>query len=98
MEITRLRYLALDIFKTLNKLNPYFMKKIFSKTTNFIIAFNQNNTTKCGRNSFQGLGPHICNSLPSEIKEDAGYEKIKNYINNWFSLKGKCTMCSFLNV
>ena len=33
MEIKRLRCLALEIFKTVNNLNPYYMKKIFSKTT-----------------------------------------------------------------
>ena len=50
MEIKRLRCLALEIFKTLNNLNPYYMKGIFSKTTNLThrhlhINFNQNNTT-----------------------------------------------------
>ena len=51
MEMKRLRCLALEIFKTVNNLNPYFKKKIFSKTTNLThksldINFNQNNTTK----------------------------------------------------
>ena len=50
MEIKRLRCLALEIFKTLNNLNPYYMKEMFSKTTNLThrhlhINFNQNNTT-----------------------------------------------------
>ena len=34
MEIKRLRCLALEIFKTVNNLNPCYMKEIFSKTTN----------------------------------------------------------------
>ena len=33
-EIKRLRSLALEIFKTMNNLNPYYMKEILSKTTN----------------------------------------------------------------
>ena len=33
MEIKRLRYLALEIFKTVNNLNPCYMMDIFSKTT-----------------------------------------------------------------
>ena len=102
MEIKRLRCLALEIFKTVNNLNPYYMKKIFSKTTNLThrpldIKFNQNNTTKYGNNSLRSLGPHIWNSLPSEIKKETEYEKIKNYMNDWFGLKCKCNMCSFLN-
>ena len=74
MEIKRLRCHALEIFKTVNNLNPYYIKEIFPKTTNLThrpldINFNQNNTTK-HRNSFQNLGPHIWNSLPTEIKEE----------------------------
>ena len=34
MEIKRLQYLALEIFKTVNNLIPYYMQEIFSKTTN----------------------------------------------------------------
>ena len=51
MEVKRFRNLALEIFKTLNNLNPEYMKEIFYKTTNlthrpFNIKVNQNNTTK----------------------------------------------------
>ena len=74
MEIKRLRCLAIEIFKTMNNLNPYYTKEIFSKSTNLIyrpldINFNQNNTTKFRNNSLRSLGPHIWNFLPSEIKE-----------------------------
>ena len=34
MEIKRLQWISLEIFKTVNNLNPYYMKEIFSKTTN----------------------------------------------------------------
>lgn len=102
MEVKRLRNLALEIFKTLNNLNPDYMKEIFSKTTNLThrpldIKINQNNTTKYGNNSLRSLGPHIWNSLPIEIKEETDYERFKNYINDWFGLKCKCNMCSYLN-
>ena len=68
MEVKRLRNLALEIFKTLNHLNPEYMKEIFYKTTNlthrpFNIKVNQNNTTKCGSKNLRNLGPHIWNSL-----------------------------------
>ena len=102
MEIKRLRCLALEIFKVVNNLNPYYMKKVFSKTANLIhrpldINFHQNDTTKYGRNSFRSLGPHIWNSLPSQIKKKKEYQKFKNYMNDWFGLKCKCGMRSFLN-
>ena len=83
MEIKRLRCLALKIFKTVNNLNAYYMKEIFSKTTNLThrpldINFHQNKTTKHGSNSLRNLGPHIWNSLPSEIKKKMAYKKFKN--------------------
>ena len=34
----------------------------------------------------------------SQIKKETEYEKIKNYMNDWFGLKCKCNMCCFLNV
>ena len=56
MEVKRFRNIALEIFKTLNHLNPEYMKEIFYKTTNlthrpFNIKVNQNNTTKYGNNT-----------------------------------------------
>ena len=90
-----------NIQNCVNNQNPYYMKEIFSKTTNlthgpFDTNFNQNNTTKYGSNSLLSLGLHIRNSLPSEIKKETDYKKFKNYISDWFGLKCKCNMCSFL--
>ena len=86
MEVKRLRTLALEIFKTLNNLNPDYIKEIFFKTTNlrhrpFDIKVNQNSSTKHGQKSLKRLRPHIWNSLPIGIKEETNYEKFKNYIN-----------------
>ena len=87
MEIKRLQCLALETFKTVNNLNPYYMNEILSKITNLThrpldINFHLNNTTKYGNNSLRNLGSHIWNSLPSEINEETEYEKFKNYMNN----------------
>ena len=64
MEVKRLRKLALEKLKTLNNLNPEYMKEIFYETTNlthrpFNIKVNQNNTTKYGNKSLRSLVPHI---------------------------------------
>ena len=102
MKVKHLRTLALEIFKTLNNLNPEYMKEIFYKTTNlthrpFNIKVNQNNTTKYGNKSLRSLGPHIWNSLPNQIKEGTNFNKFKNYIDKWFGTKCKCNLCSYLN-
>ena len=73
--IKRLRFPALEIFSTLNNLNPNYMKEIFPKSTNLThrpleIKINQRNRTIFGTNSLRILGPHIWNSLPKDIKEE----------------------------
>ena len=90
MEVKRLRNFALEIFKTLNHLNPKYKKVISYKTTNLThrpFNINQNNTTKYGNKSLKSLGLHIWNSLPKQIKEEADYNKFKNYIDKWFGAK-----------
>ena len=66
MEIKRLQCLALEIFKTVNNLNSYYMKEIFFKTKNLThrppdLNFHQNNTSQHKNNSLRSLGPHIWN-------------------------------------
>ena len=73
MEVKRFRNLALEIFKTLDHLNPEYMKEFFYKTTNlthkpFNIKVNQNDTTKYGNKSLRSLRRHIWNFLPKQIK------------------------------
>ena len=82
MEIKLLRCLALELFKTESKLNPYYMKEIFSTTTNLThrpldINFNQNNNIKYRNNSLRSLGTHIY-AVKSKRKQSM---KCKNYIN-----------------
>ena len=79
MEIKRLRCLAIELFKTENKLNPYYIKEIFSAATNLThrpldINFNQNNTTKYSNNSLRNLGPHIC------VVKSKGKQSTKNVL------------------
>ena len=66
MEIKHLRCLALEIFKTVNNLNPYYMKEIFSKATSLThrpldVSFNQSDPTKDDSNALGGLEAHIWN-------------------------------------
>ena len=64
MEVRRLRTLALETFKTLNDLNPAFMKNLFAKRE--VLKRRKNNleipnrhTVKYGDKSIRILGPHI---------------------------------------
>ena len=76
--------MALDIFKSLNDLNPSFMKNVFNKRNkmnrrkNDLIIYIRNSIT-LGSNSVRCLGPHIWNTLPEDIKEITWYGSTITY-------------------
>ena len=79
MEIKRLGWLALEIFKNKNNLDPYYIKEIFSKTRNLThrpldIKFNQNNTTKY---SLWCLGPLICDPTIVKSKRKSSMKNLR---------------------
>ena len=80
MEVKRLGKLALEILKTLNNLNPEYMKEIFYKTTNpthrpFNIKVNENNTAKYGNKNLKSLQPQI--PCQSRFKEKPTTRSLK---------------------
>ena len=98
MEIKRLRNLALEIFKTINDLNPSFMNSIFSAKRNsrvndILVKIRKSATF--GDKSLVRLRPKIWNTLPQNIKAENSYVKFKEYIATWFGPKCKCNVCSF---
>ena len=102
MEIKRLKNLALEIFKTINDLNPSFMKSILSAKLNARVKPNDilANTRKSetfGDKSLATLGPKIWKTSPQNIKTENSYVKFKEYIATWFRPKCKCNVCSFNN-
>jgi len=75
IELRKLRFLAIEIFKTLNDLNPDYMKEIFTintrKDDNSKLLVKSRATKKYGKYSLRSLGPKIWNKIPQNIK-DAG--------------------------
>ena len=102
MEVKRHRKLALEIFETINDLNPSFMKSIFLAKPNarvrpnYILVKTRKSAT-FGDKSLAKLGPNIWNALPQNIKAENSYVKFKKYIATWFGPKCKCNVCSFNN-
>ena len=79
IEVRRLRTLALETFKTLNDINPVFMKNLFAKRQ--VSKRRKNNLETPNWNTVKygdkNLGPHIWNILPEEIKNENSYDKFK---------------------
>ena len=85
MEIKRLRVLVIE-FKTVNNLNPNYMKvtftpKLHPKVRPNDVLVKHHNTITYGTKSLKTLGPRIWNQLPEDIKSETYYTKFKEYID-----------------
>ena len=98
MEVRKLRTLAIEIFKTLNDLNPPFMKEIFTLNTrrdnvrNRLVVKTQN-SKRYGSNSLRSLGPKIWNKLPESIRTSTHLNTFKQLIKTWSGPKCGCISC-----
>ena len=102
MNVTRLRSLCIEIFKTLNNLNPAFLNEIFELRKTKRVIRNQYklnlevpiiNQVTFGAKSIRYLGPKIWNSLPFHIKSSESLTTFKRIIKNWDTVSCKCPIC-----
>ena len=102
IHVQTIRLLAFEIYKTLNNMNPSFMKDYFLekhvyhdlRITN-PLQIPKVRTTNYGIKSLSFQGPKIWNSLPADIKSARNNKEFKGLIKTWF-LNKKCA-CSFCN-
>ena len=98
MQIKRIKQLAIEIFKTVNNLNPDFMKNIFTSKQNARVRphdllTRSHKTVTYGGKSLKILGPKIWNALPTEIKCETSLSKFKEYVKLWSGHSCKCNLC-----
>ena len=105
MNVKRLCFLCVEIHKTINNLNPSFMKQIFElRETNRNVRekyrLNSNipnyNQVTFGKKSLRIFGPKIWNSLPYHIKSSKNLETFQTVIKNWDGVNCKCVICKKL--
>lgn len=98
IELRKLRFLAIEIFKTINDLNPEYMKEIFTLNTrrennqNKLLVKSQS-TKKYGTDTLRALGPNIWNKLPANIKQAGNLNIFKTLIKTWSGPGCSCTNC-----
>ena len=105
MNVKRLLLLCVEIYKTINNLNPSFMRQIFElRETNRNVRekyrLNSNipsyNQVTFGKKSLRIFGPKIWNSLPYHIKSSKNFETFKTVIKNWDGVYCRCVVCNKL--
>ena len=101
MNVNRLRLLCIEIYKTINNLNPEFMRDLLSlRETSRLIRekymLNLNipvhNQVTSGSKSLRVFGPKVWNSLHYHIKSSENLGSFKMIIKHW---NGKwCKVCN----
>ncbi len=94
----------MEVFKSLNNLNPEFMKEMFKvKETPYdlrdsnILVQPKFDKISYGKNTFQYYGSHIWNLLPNNIKECTTQETFKSLLEKWSGPKCQCNICDALS-
>ena len=103
MEVRRMRYLGVEIYKTLNDLNPGYMKDIFQvqqsaystrRPCNMKVP--RVNQTTFGSRSILYEGAKIWNYLPNSLKLAGTLEIFTNLMKTWEDRNCKCNFCKYL--
>ena len=100
MNVRRLRTLCVEIYKTLNDLNPSFMNNIFKLKINTreVSWYKLNldipkwNQRSFGYKSLKVLGPKIWNNLPYHFKSSDNLDNFKNLLKDWDGHLCKCNL------
>ena len=90
--VKRLKALCVELYTTINKLNPNFMRDYFKlrfttrpvrekyKINMIIPEFNQ---VSCGKKSLRTLGPKLWNNLPHHVESSENLESFNRNIEHW---------------
>ena len=93
------------IYKTLNNLNPSFMKQIFElrlssrpvrEQYKLNLNIPKNSQVTFGTKSLESLGAKIWNHLPDHIKSSKNLNVFKNLIKKWNGSSCSCDVCALL--
>ena len=102
-DVKRKHKLCIEIYKTLNDLNPSFMKEIFelrlsSRPAREQYKLNLNTPKKrqvaFGTKMLESLGQKIWNNLPYHIKFAKNLNVFKNIIKKWNGSSCSCNVCA----
>ena len=95
-----LLYLAIEVCKSLAKLNPGFMWNFFERNhtpynlrRGDLLLLPPAKSIRYGVNSLAFRGSLLWNNLPPQVKESQSLEEFKNRIKNLRFIRCTCTVC-----
>ncbi len=100
IHVRNLQVLMTEIYKTINDLNPPFMKDIFqikhvdyNLRNNNLLKIPKTYTQSYGQKSIALMGAIVWNHLPPEFKDAKNVETFKIHIKQWDAKTCKCNIC-----
>ena len=100
MKIMALRFLAIEVYKCINGLNPKYLNDLsivkkckYNLRDDSVINRNKVQTINYGLKSFQDYGAKIWNVLPDCCKGAVSLDEFKVLIKSWNGPKCSCLVC-----
>lgn len=101
IHVRNLRALMIEIFKSLNKVNPEFMWQLFStKSSHYNLRSGKTlklpptHTRRYGLNSLIFRGSLLWNTLPNSLKESISLAEFRHRIKGWTGDACSCPVCT----
>ena len=101
IKIMLLRYLAIEVFKCINEINPAYLNAMFiRKECPYALRDSSTlmrpkvNLTQYGLKSFRSYGAKIWNHFPVSYKARISLSEFKTLIKSWDGPKCKCSVCA----
>ena len=100
LHVKRLKLMACEVFKIVNKLSPEYIQDMISiKTSTYNFRGERKaeiprvNTTRYGLRSFRSEAPRIWNSLPNNLRVAESYPQFQGLLRRWDGLGCGCPLC-----
>jgi hypothetical protein len=101
LKVRRIRIIAIETFKIINKQTPLYLHDLFQIKQNKYSFRYQNTahlprvkTTRYGLNSFKHFAAKTWNDLPDHFMKESSFPQFKNLINSWNGRSCHCSACS----
>ena len=96
LKLRRLRTIALEAFKILNKQTPAYLHDLLTcKNNTNTVEIPQVRTSRHGASSFRFTAAKLWNSLPQEFRNSTSFNHFTSQISTWSGGACSCSFCSY---
>ena len=103
LHLSRIKQIAIEVFKIHNKLSPSYLNKHFdlqnsqlnTRGNNCNYKIHGHTTVTYGTQSFRHTGAKIWNTIPTHLKKAISLSQFKNLLITWSGTGCTCNFCKF---